>query len=129
MQILLLALVLMAVVWYLPKNIRAVDTDFRTRAIKYSGLQPDLYYTFVNEMEIYKRSPDVDTGSRHLYKALEALEELALYVKGGSTSVSEEIWELIHDIADHEEAQILKNALENGVRFAPKYLKEYPLIQ
>jgi len=129
MQILLLALVLMAVVWYLPKNIRAVDTDFRTRAIKYSGLQPDLYYTFVNEMEIYKRSPDVDTGSSHLYKALEALEELALYVKGGSTSVSEEIWELIHDIADHEEAQMLQAALEKGVRFAPKYLKEYPLIQ
>ncbi len=115
----------MAVVWYIPKSTRALKDDFRTRAIKYSGLQPDLYYSFVNEMEIYNKSQD----EKHLYQALGFLEELALYVKTGSTTVSEEIWELIHDIADEEEARILQRALERGIRFVPKYLKEYPTIQ
>lgn len=113
----------MAVVWYVPKKVH--QSDYRTRVNKYSGLQPDLYYTFVNEMEIYNRSQD----PKHLYQALETLEELALYVKTGSTGITEEIWLLIHDIANQEEEKLLRSALERGVHFAPKYLKEYPPIQ
>ena len=61
----------------------------------------------------------------HLYKALEALEELALYTRGGSSEARENIRMLVCDLGDAAELELVLK----GVKFTPKYLKETPAVQ
>jgi hypothetical protein len=120
MYYLLLGLVLLAL-YKVPKPQEDSLRKYKVEAHKYSGLNPELYAVFTNELRMFQSYvlPDF------LYKALEALEELALYTRGGSSSARDDIRILVCNIGDEGEQLMLKK----GVLFTPKYLKETPLIQ
>lgn len=101
--------------------------EFKVRAHKYSGLQPDLYYEFTNELEAYRASPSVDVATRHLYRAIDVLQELALYAHP-SSDAPYFIRVLANDLGNAAEDQLMRRALSNGENFTPKYLKEYPTV-
>jgi hypothetical protein len=68
----------------------------------------------------------VDTSAGYLYKAIDNLQDLALYAKGGSTGLIDEIHSLASQIGDAGELMILDQALQQGVRFYPKFIKFIP---
>ena len=120
MYFLLLGLVLLAL-YKVPSLQRDLLKKYKLDAVKYSGLNPELYYTFSNNLRMFETYLNPD----FLNKALEALEELALYTKGGSSDARDEIRILVCNLGDRGELMMLKNK----VPFTPKYLKETPLIQ
>jgi len=100
---------------------------FKSRAHAFSGLCPDAYYTFINEIDIHVLSPSVELAQTHLYKALEALQDMALYAHP-SSDVPQKIQALVDDIGDFAEDRLMKRALERAENFTPKYLKEYQMV-
>jgi hypothetical protein len=101
--------------------------EYKTRAHKYSGIRPDVYYEFVNEIDMYTRSPSVDTALTHLYRAIDVLQELALYAHP-SSDAPYFIRVLANDLGNDGEDLLMKRALARGENFTPKYLKEYPSV-
>ena len=99
---------------------------FKERAYKYSGIDPDTYAKFRIGLSLMQQSiHSVDTSASYLYGAIDNLQDLGLYMKGGSSDVVYEIHQLASDIGDAGERMLLDEALAQGVRFMPKYLKEY----
>jgi len=87
-------------------------------------LSPDKYSEFVNNLELSEQTLySVTLSKKYLYKSLDALQDLALYSKGGSSGLIEEIHEMTSAIGDIVERQIANTAIEQGVRFNPKYIK------
>jgi len=105
-----------------PKGEKDSLRDFKREAHKYSGLNPELYYTFTNELDMHQATM---SSPRHLYLALDALEELALYTRGTSSGVRDEVRILVCNLGDAAELELILK----GVRFTPKYLKETPFVQ
>ena len=103
--------------------------DFQYEAHKYSGLNPELYYRFLNNMKLMKQTlpSSVDTSSYYLYAALENLQDIGLESKGGSSGFIENLHDLASRIGDAAELLILQEAVQQGVRFNPKYIKNIPL--
>ena len=128
MYFILLVLVLVAL-YYIPKGEKDPLANYKSRAHVFSGINPDLYYLFLNELEAYKNSATIDSAKDHLYAALEALEELALYTKSSSSTVYDSIKDIVNDLGDAAETVLMKKALSSGVRFTPKYLKESQFVQ
>jgi hypothetical protein len=94
---------------------------------KYSGLNPDLYHRFLNNMDLMKQNLySVDLSAKYLYKAIDNLQDLALNAKGGSTGFIEEVHDIASRLGSEAELMIMEVALEKGVRFNPKFIKETP---
>ena len=127
---LLLAVCLTVVAAYLIKR-RVDNTDlllpYKIRAKKFSGLHPDTYYQFLNELELHTRIPTVESAQWRLHRALEALQELALYAHP-SSDAPEAIRILVNEIGDVCESRLFTLALETDQDFTPKYLKEYTYV-
>jgi hypothetical protein len=100
---------------------------YKTRAKKFSGLKPEVYYQFLNELEMYARGPTVETAQWGLHRALEALQELALYAHPASDA-PETIRELVNELGDFCESRLFTWALKSDQDFTPKYLKEYTYV-
>ena len=108
---------------YPKRNKRPLD-EYKQKAKKYSGLSPDKYSEFVNNLELSEQTLySVTLSTKYLYKAIDALQDLPLYAKGGSSGLIEEIHEMASSIGDAMERQIAKTALDQGVRFNPRYIK------
>ena len=89
----------------------------------YSGIQPEHFGVFINNMELFEEHvDDPQLASGYLYGAIGALEELALYTKSGASMVRDEIHALVQRIGIMGEDIILKNALHKGLYFRPTYL-------
>lgn len=68
----------------------------------------------------------VDLSAKYLYKAIDNLQDLALNAKGGSTGFIEEVHDIASRLGSEAELMIMEVALEKGVRFNPKFIKETP---
>lgn len=121
----LIALIILAFVIYIyPKRKPDRLKILKYEAYKYSGLNPDLYYKFLNNIELMEQTiQSVDTSSKYLYTALDNLQDIALYSKGGSSGFIDKIHDLSSRIGNEAELMILEVALQQGVRFHPKYIK------
>jgi hypothetical protein len=67
---------------------------------------------------------NTDLASQYLYKSLENLEELSLYIYSADLDVLEHIKRIIVSIGKDGETLILKDALHKGDHFVPIYLNE-----
>ena len=76
---------------------------------------------------MYARGPTVETAQWGLHRALEALQELALYAHPASDA-PEIIRELVNELGDFCESRLFTWALESDQDFTPKYLKEYTYV-
>ena len=126
---LLIIIVLLAclIVYYYPKQDRDQLTPIKNEVYKYSGLNPDLYYSFLNNMELMKTyTYSVDLSAKYLYQAIDNLQDLALNAKGGSTGFIEEVHDIASRLGNEAELMILDTATTQGVRFNPKFIKYTP---
>jgi hypothetical protein len=127
MYLFILVLLVGFLVFLLPKRDKDPLGPLKNEAYKYSGLKPELYYSFLNNMKLMQQvTYSVDTSAGYLYKAIDNLQDLALYAKGGSTGLIDEIHELASRIGNAGELIILDSALNQGVRFYPKFIKFIP---
>jgi hypothetical protein len=114
-------------VYFYPKRDRDSLAPIKYEVYKYSGLNPDLYYSFLNNMDLMKQSLySIDLSAKYLYQAIDNLQDLALNAKGGSTGFIEEVHEIASRLGSEAEIMILKKATEQGVRFHPKFIQETP---
>jgi hypothetical protein len=94
-----------------------IDILIKT-AHEYSGLDPDSFYTFVTNINMFKTNlNDPESASTFLYTALECLENVGL-----ASEYHEEIHELVKQIGYYAEKQLMNTSLNAGSAFHPKYL-------
>jgi hypothetical protein len=127
MYLFILVLLIVFVVYLYPKRDRDQLAPIKNEVYKYSGLNPDLYHSFLNNMKLMKQYLySVDLSSKYLYQAIDNLQDLALNAKGGSTGFIDEVHEIASHLGNEAELMILEVALEQGVRFHPKFIKHVP---
>lgn len=122
--VVLLMIVMMMIIF---QNRPSNDTklgDFKLQIHKYSGLNPDLYYEFVNDLELMNSIIDIDTdmASEYLYSSIDKANKLALYSTGVNTYIIDEIKQITDELAVYCEKLILDVALYKGNHFRPIYL-------
>lgn len=94
-----------------PNRIRALQMILKP----YSGLNPDLYTKYVNNLELFGENiNNTDSAKDYLYKALDNAEDLKLY---GDVEFNDTI--LV--VAKEGEEILFEHALKNGDHFYPKY--------
>jgi hypothetical protein len=55
--------------------------ELKLKFKKYSGVNPDLYISYINNLDLMAQHiDDGDTAAMYLYKAIENIEDLALYI-------------------------------------------------
>ena len=124
MYLFILVLVIAFVVYLYPKRDKDELEPIKNEVYKYSGLNPDLYYSFLNNMSLMKQTLySTDISAKYLDQAIENLQDMALYAKGGSGGFVEEVHEIASRLGNQGELMIMEVALENGTRFYPKYIK------
>ena len=122
-----MVLLVVLIVYFFPKRDRDQLAPIKNEVYKYSGLNPDLYHSFLNNMDLMKKSLySVDLSAIYLYQAIDNLQDLALNAKGGSTGFIEDVHEIASRLGNEGELMILDVALEQGVRFHPKFIKHIP---
>ena len=127
MFIFIIVLLVAFVVYIYPKRDRDQLASIKYEVYKYSGLNPDMYHSFLNNMELMKQSlHSVDLSAKYLYQAIDNLQDLALYAKGGSTGFIEDVHEIASRLGNEAELMILDEALKQGIRFHPKFIKFTP---
>ena len=123
----MLALVLFLIYVYPQRDVDPLR-DLKFEAHKYSGLNPTLYYKFLNNISLMRQTiSSVDTSAGYLYTAIENLQDMGLESVGGSSGFVEELHDLGSRIGNAAELLILEEAVNQGVRFNPKYIKTIPL--
>jgi len=97
------------------------DLQLRVRA--YSGLNPELYYSFVNDLTLMENLVDsnTDAAAGYMHAAIEKANKIALYATGVHTYVIDELREITRELGVHVEKRILRTALRNGDVFRPSY--------
>ncbi len=94
-----------------PNSIRALQLLLKP----YSGLNPDLYTKYINNMELFEENINfTDSAKDYLYNAIDNAEDLKLY---GDVDFSDTI--LV--VAKEGERILFEHALKNGDHFYPKY--------
>jgi hypothetical protein len=127
MYLLILIFLVCIAVYLYPKRDRDQLAPIKYEVYKYSGLNPDLYHSFLNNMDLMKKyTYSVDLSAKYLYQAIDNLQDLALNAKGGSTGFIEEVHDIASRLGNEAELMILDVATTQGVRFHPKFIKEIP---
>ena len=122
MFLLFVILLIVAAVYFYPQlsNTNSLD-DYKKQAKKYSGVSPEKYSEFVNNLYLSEQmSYSVTQSSKYLYKALDALQDIPLYSVGGSSGLIQDIHELTSSIGDAMERNIAQTAVSQGIRFVPR---------
>jgi len=98
------------------------EEDLKEEALKYSGINPEEFKLFAQEM---KKAEDVldenkpREAARHLYKSLDHFENLGTH---NNYDVQEDIHDVAVRIALATEKRILESALKLGINWTPRYL-------
>ena len=92
----------------------------------YSGLSPDHFYRYLQEMDTFKKTMrfDPQTASGALYRAIDAVRELALYSERSDTDHAHKLNDIATRLGYGGEDIIRSSCRVLGIRFAPKYLNE-----
>jgi len=97
--------------------------DLKIEAQEYSGLNPELFKEFLNNMTMFEESLEFpDLSSKYLYQAIDALERMALYTTSSSVDAASTVHEIVKEIGMEAELMILESAMGRGLTFRPTYL-------
>lgn len=101
--------------------------DLKMKVHKYSGLNPESYQSFLNNMDLMEsgiQNENIDLASDYLYNAIDNVQDLSLYLTGSSTEITETILNLSRQIGIESEKLIMDMALYKRKQFRPRYLNE-----
>lgn len=97
--------------------------ELKIEAREYSGLDPELFKEFLNNMTMFEESLEFpDLSSKYLYQAIDALERMALYTTSSSVDAASAVHEIVKEIGMEAELMILESAMGRGLSFRPTYL-------
>tara|TARA_B110000285_G_scaffold225199_1_gene283071 strand:- start:101 stop:466 length:366 start_codon:yes stop_codon:yes gene_type:complete len=97
--------------------------ELKIEAQEYSGLNPELFKDFLNNMTLFEESLEFpDLSSNYLYQAIDALERTALYTTSSSINAIDMIHEIVKEIGVEAETMILESSMNKGMSFRPIYL-------
>jgi len=97
--------------------------ELKIEAQEYSGLNPELFKEFLNNMTMFEESIEFpDLSSKYLYQAIDALERMALYTTSSSVDAASAVHEIVKEIGMEAELMILESAMGRGLSFRPTYL-------
>jgi len=93
----------------------------------YSGLNPELWNLFVYHVTGFEaevqRNPQL--ASEHLYRAIDAVKDLALYIeRADDGEIQGQMLEITNRMGLEGETLIQQTVLEKGLRFNPRYLND-----
>ena len=97
--------------------------ELKIEAQEFSGLNPELFREFLNNMTLFEESLEFpDLSSKYLYQAIDALERMALYTISSSVDANETVHEIVKEIGMEGELMILESSMNKGLSFRPTYL-------
>ena len=108
-----------------PENQQLEDLKFQIN--KYSGLNPESYQSFVNNIDLMQstlQNGNVEIATNYLYSAIENIQDLSLYLTGSTTEVTDSILDLSRQVGIESEKMIMDVALFKRKDFRPRYLND-----
>jgi hypothetical protein len=93
----------------------------------YSGLNPELFYKFVDQVNQFEQYIKVDArkASENLYGAIDTAKDLGLCTqRQDDGDISEKITEITNRMGLEGETMIEQLVYQKGLRFNPKYLND-----
>lgn len=132
MSLIIIVLAIFFVIMLITPNVKSQPEnkqleDLKMEVHKYSGLNPESYQSFLNNMDLMESSiqnENIELASEYLYNAIDNVQELALYLTGSSTEITDVILNLSRQIGVESEKMIMDSALYKRKQFRPKYLNE-----
>ncbi|QIG60008.1 hypothetical protein [Dishui Lake phycodnavirus 4] len=122
---------IVCIVFIILKLMKRDTNDFQSifeiqkKIHKYSGVHPEMYEQYISYINLAKQNiDDTNRSKKFLYKSIQLLEEIALYGESGDLDIHEDMTYLIQQLGYEFERFLLNSALNNGIRFIPKYLNE-----
>ena len=94
--------------------------DLQLEVHKYSGLNPDIYYEFENNLNLMQTTvqEDPELAKEYLYMSIQNIEDLSLYSSGSNTEVIDELLHISKQIGFEGE----KMLIDVDHQFIPRYL-------
>ena len=108
-----------------PENQQLEDLKFQIN--KYSGLNPESYQSFVNNIDLMQstlQNGNVEIATNYLYSAIENIQDLSLYLTGSTTEITDSILDLSRQVGIESEKMIMDVALFKRKDFRPRYLND-----
>lgn len=99
--------------------------DLKFNVHKYSGLHPQSYLSFENNLELMETELEKlnsPMAEHYLQKAVEDIEDLSLYTTGSNTEIIDDLMKISKQIGIESEKLIMEVAQFNKEHFRPKYL-------
>jgi hypothetical protein len=92
----------------------------------YSGLSPDHFYLFLNQMDALKANlrTNPEAAASALYQAVEHIRDMALYTQRADDDHADAMNHIATRLAAAGEDVIQSSARIIGVRFFPRYLND-----
>ena len=122
-------IVLIGVFAYILSKITRLDTSLdRVDAVikethKYSGIHEVTYNTFMTLIQIAKEyRTSVEMSQVYLEKALRVLNDIPLYLPAMDGEVMNDIGDISYRLGYEFEQLLIREALNQGVKFIPKYI-------
>lgn len=101
--------------------------DLKMEIHKYSGLNPESYQSFVNNIDLMQstlQNGNVEIATNYLYSAIENIQDLSLYLTGSTTEITDSILDLSRQVGIESEKMIMDVALFKRKEFRPRYLND-----
>ena len=102
------------------KSIRSDDLDILIKRVhEYSGLNPDEFYAFITNINVFKDMlrEDPEFAGKFLYIAMDSLENIGIM-----SEFQEDIHQLALQIGYYAEKMIVDASINKNTAFHPKYL-------
>ena len=99
--------------------------DLKYNVHKYSGLHPESYLSFENNLELMEtelENLNSSMAEHYLQKTVESIEDLSLYTTGSNTEIIDDLMRISKQIGIESEKLIMEVALFKKNNFRPKYL-------
>ena len=123
--LILISVIFLTLLLFTPKVSKVNERlhELKIEAQEYSGLNPELFKEFLNNMTLFEESLEFpDLSSKYLYQSIDALEHMALYTTSSSLDTVEAVHEIVKQIGMEAELMILESAMGKGLSFRPTYL-------
>ena len=124
-MLILISVIFLTLLLFTPKVSKQNEKlhELKIEAQEYSGLNPELFKEFLNNMTLFEESLEFpDLSSKYLYQSIDALEHMALYTTSSSLDTVEAVHEIVKQIGAEGELMILESAMNKGLSFRPTYL-------
>lgn len=117
--------VLLATATYLSNLLTKKETPsddldvFIKKVHEYSGLNPDDFYAFITNINVFKNTlrEDPEFAGKFLYIALDSLENIGIM-----TEFQEDIHQLTLQLGYYAEKMLMDASINKNTAFHPKYL-------